>query len=1020
MRRNVFRFLPLLWLAAATCTAYAMPSSLMDGLSWRFVGPYRGGRVDAVAGVAGQPSIGYFGAVDGGIFKTTDAGVTWKPLFQHEPVASIGALAVAPSDPNILYAGTGESTIRTDASYGDGVWRSADGGKTWQHVGLDDTRHIGSLLVDPKNPDDVLVAALGHVWGPNRQRGVFLTTDGGKTWHKTLYVDEDTGAVDLARDPARPDSVYATTWNARRPPWFQYAPEQGPGSAIYHSTDGGRTWHKLAMKGLPSRMGRIGIAVAPGTKGPRLYAIVSTGENGGGANSAGRRSGLYRSDDGGASWTLVNDASRIAGRGWYFGHVVVDPKNPDVVYIPNTSLYRSTDGGRHFTAIKGSPDGDDMQRLWIDPSDPDHLITSADQGTAISLDGGAHWSSWFNQPTAQIYHISVDNRVPFDIYGTQQDSGALMIPSRAIDGIITNQDWHPVSGGESGYVFPRNGDPDIIYGATYGGVVGRFNMRTQMSQRISPIPIVPFGATPSQIPYYFPWNTALALSPFDADTLYLGAQAVLETTDEGKRWQAISPYLTRKRKGADCRGKPTLKTAAACGYSVVYALAASTVAHGTIWAGTDDGRVWLTTDGGRKWRNVTPDGLPRWSRIDTIDPGHHDAGTAYIAVDRHEVDDFAPHIYATHDGGRHWRAAANGIPPGDFVHVVRADPKRKGLLYAGTERGIFVSFDDGRHWQSLQLNLPTTSVRDLAVHAGDLVAATHGRGVWILDDIEPLREADAGLVAKTAHLYEPRPAVRFRLSLYPAEARPPEVPHAANPPTGAIIDYWLGKEAHGPVTLDVYDHAGDLVRHFSSSEKPADMPPGNFPDYWKSPPYTLPAGQGFNRFVWDMRYSQPDWPHANWAGPPVLHRTPRGPLGPLALPGDYRVVLTVNGKSYSEPLTLRPDPNADADPAAMKANVTLALAMEDTIDRNARLLRSAKTAAANAGKAGKTQRAERIRATLKQYDLSGINGKLLGLMGQLSGNDAAPTPTLSRLAAKLRDRSHAARDALAGLLVPGL
>ncbi|MGH8162041.1 MAG: WD40/YVTN/BNR-like repeat-containing protein, partial [Gammaproteobacteria bacterium] len=887
------RFLVIFGLVAAAGLAQAMPATLWSGVSWRFVGPYRGGRVDAVAGVAGKPNVGYFGAVDGGVFKTTDAGVTWQPLFQHEPVASIGSIAVAPSDPKIIYVGTGESTIRSDATYGDGIWRSADGGKNWQHVGLADSRHIGRLIVDPNDPDTVLVAAMGHLWGPNKQRGVFRTTDDGRHWKKTLYVNDHTGAVDLARDPGHPSSVYAVTWNVHRTPWFQYAPVSGPGSAIYHSTDDGRSWHKLAMHGLPTDAGRIGIAVADTQAGPRLYAIVTGTKKG----------GVYRSDDDGADWKLMNDQQRLWGRGWYFGRIAVDPKNPDVVYVPNTSLYRSTDGGEDFTPIKGSPDGDDLQRLWIDPKNPDHLITTADQGASVSLDDGTHWSSWFNQPTAQIYHISVDNRVPFWIYGTQQDSGALAIPSRALDGIITNHDWHPVGGGsESGYIFPKKGDPNILYGSGFGGHVSRYNQTTRLSVNISPTHGVPFRGKPTAKSSYFPWNTALAPSPLGADTLYAAAQTVFETNDGGQSWHTISPVLTRKNPRAHCEAAPTRKTAAECGYSVIYALAPSAVKRGVIWAGTDDGLVWLTTDGGKHWHNVTPKGMTNWSRVDTIAADPNDAATAYLAVDRHQVNDSAPYIYITHDGGKRWRKAVSGIPAGDYVRVVRPDPKRKSLLYAGTEEGVFVSFDDGHHWQSLQLNLPTASVHDLRIHAGDLIVATHGRGIWILDDIEPLREASEKIAKSAINLYRPRPAYRFRLGLYPAEARPPEVPHAKNPPAGAIIDYWLGSKPAGPVTLAIYGSKGKLVRRYSSNAKPAKMPLANFPDYYKSPPNILPARQGFNRFVWDLRYTPPIWPKPYWAGPAVLDLTPRGPLAPLVLPGTYRVTLTVNGKSYSAPL----------------------------------------------------------------------------------------------------------------------
>jgi photosystem II stability/assembly factor-like uncharacterized protein len=1015
----MLRLLCIGFLLLSAGIAQALPAQLLAGLSWRLVGPYRGGRVDAVAGVAGKPNLGYFGAVDGGVFKTTDAGITWQPLFQHEPVASIGAIAVAASNPEIIYVGTGESTIRSDASYGDGVWRSANGGKSWQHVGLDDSRHIGRLLIAPGNPNHVLAAVLGHAWSPNRQRGIFLTTDGGKHWTQTLYVNAHTGAVDLARDPARPASIYATTWNAERTPWFQYAPVNGPGSAIYHSNDGGKTWRKLAMRGLPTAMGRIGIAVADTHSGPRLYAIVSAGPVHDGPNSAGKASGVYRSDNGGKTWRRINDTARISGRGWYFGRIYADPRNPDLVYIPNTSLYRSTNGGAHFTAIKGSPNGDDMHALWIDPDHAGHMILGADQGASISLDDGTHWSSWFNQPTAQIYHLSVDNRVPYNIYATQQDSGALMIPSRAHGGIITNHDWQPIGGGESGYIFPRKGDPSIIYSATYGGVISSYNTHTQISNRISPVPIVPFRAVPSTTKYYFPWNTAMALSPFNPNTFYVGAQVVLKTSDSGKHWQPISPILTYQRKGAHCTGEPTRKTAAACGYSVVYALALSPIKKGIIWAGTDDSRLWLTRDDGTHWKNVTPPHLGRWSRVDTIAADPYDPAGAYVAVDRHQVNDFAPYIYITHDAGKHWREATHGIPQGDYVHVVRADPKRKGLLYAGTEQGIFVSFDDGHDWQSLQRNLPTTSVRDLVVHAGDLIVATHGRGIWILDDIEPLREASMKVASSPAYLYPPRPAVRFRLSTYHAEARPPEVPHAANPPTGAIIDYWLGKNIDTPVMLTIYDAEDHQVRRYSSTEKPVRMPPANFPDYFKSPPNILPAKAGANRFIWNLRYTPPAG-SPYWASPAVLHRTPRGPLAPLVLPGHYRVVLTVNGKNYSAPLTVRANPNADTTPATLRANVHFGLKLIAVIDRNARLLHRARTALAAATRSGDPARARHIGNLLKQFDLQSIDSRLLELLGRVSATNSAPNPTLVKVADTLRRRSNRARDELAVLLIPGL
>ena len=1001
-----------LLLAAGAAAAQTVPPSLLNSLSWREVGPYRGGRADAVDGVAGKLNVAYFGSVDGGVFKTTDAGVTWQPLFQHEPVGSIGSIGVAPSNPQIIYVGTGEATIRSNATYGNGMYRSDDGGKTWRHLGLDDTQHIGRLLVDPQDPDRVVVAALGHAWGANKERGIFLTTDGGKSWKQTLFVDEHTGAVDLARDPAHPASLYATTWNAERTPWYQYAPVDGPGSAIYHSADNGATWQKLSLQGLPADMGRIGVAVTDTASGPRLYAIVSAGSAhpvGEGSNLLGAGSGVYRSDDAGKSWQLIDRDPRLAGRGWYFGRIYADARNPDLVYIPNTSLYRSRDGGAHFESIKGSPNGDDMHSLWLDPGDAEHMVLVSDQGTSISLDDGAHWSSWFNQPTAQIYHFGVDDQVPYNLYATQQDSGALMIASRGPTGIITNHDWDPVGGGESGYLVPRKGDPSIIYGAGSGGNITRYDLRAHVTLNISPAAIRSFNAKPTPTGSYYPWNTAFAPSPFHADTLYMGGQTVMRTTDAGQHWQVISPILTYKNPKAKCKGQPTRKTGAACGYSVIYALAASPVQEGVLWAGTDDSRLWLTRDDGAHWDNVTPPGLAPWSKVDTIGADPHDPASAYVAVERHQVDDFKPYVYITHDAGKHWRQAAKGIPDGDYVRVVRADPERKGLLYAGTEYGIFVSFDDGNSWQSLQRNLPTTAVRDLTVHDGDLIVGTSGRGFWILDDMEPLREASAAIAQSQVHLYSPKPAMRLRLGTYEGEARPPEVPHAANPPTGAVIDYWLGDGSSAPVTLTIYDAEGHQVRHFSSTDKPAAIPAPNYPDYFTSPPNILPAGSGAHRFLWDLRYTPPAGePH--WGEPAVLDRTPRAPMGPLVLPGQYRVVLTVGGKEYSAPLTVQADPNANSTPTALAANVHFALALESDIDSNAKVLQAA--ANASGGGAGR----QRIEDQVKKSDLDGINQQLSMLLDEVVDNDAAPIPTVVDAANQLRASGGKARDALTGML----
>jgi photosystem II stability/assembly factor-like uncharacterized protein len=999
--------LSFLLAVGSTTLAQAVPGRLFDAMSWRFAGPFRGGRVLAVAGTPGKPFTYYFGAVDGGVFKTADGGTTWTPLFQHEPTASIGALAVAPSNPRIIYAGTGECAIRSDITYGDGMYRSDDGGKTWRHIGLTGTRHIGSILISPTDPGTVLVAALGHAYGPNPERGVYLTTDGGKTWKHTLFVDAKTGCVDLARDPGRPDLVYAVAWNTHRTPWFQYAPVEGAGSAIYRSEDGGRTWEKLPMTGLPDKgLGRMGIAVAPGTPGPRLYAIVS----------AGRRGGVYRSDDGGVTWRRTSGDSRLLSRGWYFGRIVVDPKNPDVVYVPHISLYKSTDGGARFTVIKGSPGGDDFHALWIDPDDPSRMVLGSDQGAAVSVDGGAHWTTWYNQPTAQIYHLATDDAFPYRIYASQQDSGAFAIVSRSYTGRITNCAWETTGGGESGYVIPRPGDPDIVYGSSAGGRISRFDARTHQSVNISPALFNSFWKKPSEVAYNYPWNTALAVSPFDPDTLYVGAQVVFRSTDMGDHWSIISPTLTGRKKNAECAGEPTPATAAACGYGCISALAASPKTRGQIWAGTTDSRLWVTADDGARWRNVTPPGLGPWSRIERLEPSPFDGRTLYAAVDRHRMDDFRPYIYATHDLGKTWREIDVGIPDGAYVRVVRADPFRRGLLYAGTETGVYVSFDDGAHWQSLQLDLPTASVRDLAVHGDDLIAGTHGRGLWALDDVTPLRQASAAEAAEAAHLYEPAPAYRLRVSLYHGEPVPPDEPYAKNPPTGAVIDYVLKDKPEGAVTLSVYDAAGKLVRRFSSDDIPPKMPEAHFRNVWESPPDILPARAGHNRFVWDLRYTPPRTPRPEWGWTTVPGEAPRGEQAPLVLPGRYRLVLTVDGHDYPANLTVKADPDVKTPLPVLEEQVRLGLAMRDAADRALSLIAQSETFVDAAEKAGRGTRARRILDVLERHKLEQTRKRLLRLIGTVGSADTAPPAPVHSAALDLIHRVEETGDALRSLL----
>ncbi len=893
----------IICLSGSLAFSQSFDPGLYAGMRWRMIGPFRGGRALAVAGVPGQPNVYYFGAVGGGVWKTTDGGRVWKPIFDREPIASIGSIAIAPSDPNILYVGTGEADMRSDITFGDGVYKSTDGGETWTNVGLRDTRHIGRILVDPHDPNVVLVAALGHAYGPNPERGVFRSSDGGKTWQKVLYKDADTGAIDLCFDPGNSRVVYAALWQTRRPPWSTYPPLGGPGSGLYKSTDGGVTWRQLTGHGLPpGEWGRVGIAVAQANGRERVYAVIDA-----------RDGGLYRSDDAGETWQHVGADRRIWGRGWYFGGVTLDPRNPDIVYVANVSLYRSTDGGQTFLALKGAPGGDDYHSLWIDPNDSQRMIVGSDQGATISVDAGATWSSWYNQPTAQFYHVATDNRFPYYVYGAQQDSGTAAVASRSDYGEITFRDWYSVGGGESGYIVPDPADPDIVYGGSTGGELFRFDKRTGQSQNISPTPAGGFGGDISRARYRFTWTFPIVFAPQDPHVLYVGSQCLLKTSDGGMSWQEISPDLTGAEKNPPetvASGPLTTANAKARGYGVIYTIAPSSVTAGEIWVGTDTGLIHLTRDGGKTWSDVTPPGLSDWSKVSLIDASSHDPGTAYAAVDRHRLDDFQPYIYRTRDFGKTWARITEGIPAPAYVNAVREDPIRKGLLFAGTELGVYVSFDDGNHWHPLQLNLPVTPIRDLVIHGDDLVVATHGRSFWILDDISPLRQMDAQVAGSEVHLFRPATAVRVRRDVNTDTPLPPEVPAGQNPPTGAIFDYYLKSPPPGDVTLEIFDSRDKLVRKFSSAGQPQrGGPPPPFPEYWLRPPEPLTRNAGLNRFVWDLRYPKPPvLSHRYTIAAVYGQNTPSLPEGPLVLPGQYTAKLTVAGHSYSQPLTVKMDP----------------------------------------------------------------------------------------------------------------
>ena len=884
-------------LIAESPAAAQVPENFLSAMQWRCIGPHRGGRVLAVSGVRGEPNTFYFGAVAGGVWKTTDAGNTWTPIFDRQPVASIGALAVSPSVPNVIYVGTGEADMRSDISYGAGVYKSTDAGKSWTYLGLGDTRQIGRVLIDPKDPDVVLVAALGHGFGPNVERGVYRTNDGGKTWTRVLSKDENTGAIDLAFDPDNSRTVYASLWNVRRPPYVTYAPITGPGGGVYKSTDNGVTWKEIVGHGLPTgTIGRVGLDVVAGQHGKRVYALID----------AGKSSGLYRSDNAGEDWKVVSTESRILSRGWYFGEVRRDPKNPEVVYVSNVSLYKSTDGGQNFKAIRGAPGGDDYHSLWIDPQNPERMISGVDQGTIITLNGGQTWSTWYNQPTAQFYHVAVDKQFPYWVYGAQQDSGTAAVVSRSDYGQITFRDWHPIGAGESGYILPDPVNPQFVFGGSTGGELYRFDTKTGQVQDVSPTP----AELGTNVTHRYPWTTPIAFSSQPPHALYQASQFLMRSADSGHSWKIISPDLTL-RAGEKPQG-------------VIYTIAPSPLAAGLIWIGTDNGLVHLTRNDGATWSDVTPRGLPPWSMISLIDASPHDAATAYAAIDRHRIDDIEPHIYRTHDSGKTWDEIVRGIPDNAYVHAVREDPARKGLLFAGTELGVYVSFNDGDWWQPLQLNLPVTPIRDLLVHGNDLVVATHGRSFWILDNISPLREMNGETVAAGVHLFKPAPAIRVRKNAGHDTPLQPETPAGKNPPSGAIIDYSLGS-VPSQVTLEIVDNTGKVVRKYSSSDQQRKLDETQpFPTYWLNPPAPLSKNFGLNRFVWDLRYERPRALRYGYSIAAAFGEDAiMVPEGPLVSPGVYQVRLSVDGRSYTSSVEVKMDPRVRVSPLALSQQLGL-------------------------------------------------------------------------------------------------
>ena len=898
----------------------------------------------AVTGVVGQENTYYFGAVAGGVWKTTDGGINWKPVFdkQKDASPSIGALALSESDPNVIYVGTGEACIRGNIVGGNGVYKSIDAGKTWNFVGLADTHAIGRLIVNPKNPDIAFVAALGHPFGDNQERGIFRTRDGGKTWEKVLYKDARTGGIDITFDPSNPNILFAALWQAKRTPWSMES--GGPGSGLYRSADGGTTWKQLKEHGLPEGiLGRIGVTIS-GANPNRVWAVIEA-----------RKGGIYRSDDGGENWQLTTDDHRFRQRAWYYSHIFADPKSADTVYILNTGTYRSNDGGKTFTPIR-VPHGDN-HGLWIDPTNPKRLINGNDGGATVSIDGGQSWTSVYNQPTAQFYHVTTDDRFPYYIYGAQQDNSTVGIASASSEGSIDRPDWYNVGGGESGYIAPDPTDPQIVYAGSYGGDITRYDHRTGETQAVNPWPVNPIGWAAADVKHRFQWTEPIVFSPHDPKTLYFAGEVLFKTTDAGMSWSIISPDLTRndKQKQQSSGGAITKDNTGVEVYDTIFSVVESPLQKDLIWAGTDDGLVQVTRDGGQHWDNVTPKAMPDWGTVSMIEASPKDAGTAYIAVERHKQDDFAPYVFKTTDFGKSWTKLVNGLPANVYVHAVRVDPKHLSLLFAGTEAGVYVSFDDGAKWQSLQLNLPVSPVNDLVVKNDDVVVATHGRSFWVLDNITPLEQYTDSIPQQEAHLFTPAAANHtvFSGSLFgggPTTGK--------NPPAGAVIDYWLktalkkpepekkdadkgshapgseqknesakeeakGSEAEAPkITLDILDSSGKVIRHFPKKQEDEDQDEGF--GALDRKPSAPPADAGLNRFVWDLDYEgSSKVPHAPlWGG---------STKGPEALPGTYQVRLTVLGNSFTARLEIKADPRLKVTQADLEKQFELLMKIRDKV-----------------------------------------------------------------------------------------
>jgi photosystem II stability/assembly factor-like uncharacterized protein len=986
--------------ATSKVSAQPISPALYQGMKWRMIGPFRGGRTVGAAGIASQPNVFYIGVNNGGVWKTTDAGRTWQPIFDDQPTGSIGDIAVAPSDPNVIYVGSGEGLQRPDLSTGDGMYRSSDGGKTWVHLGLREGQQISSIAVDPKDANRLFVAVLGHPYGPNNERGIYRSTDGGRSFQRVLYKDDDTGAMQVEIDPKNPRTIYADMWAGRQGPWENGA-WQGKESGLFKSTDGGNTWKKLT-NGLPTveqGLGRIGFGISRSDP-KRLYATVD-------ANP--RLAGVYSSSDGGENWTLLNTDNRLWGRGSDFAEIRVHPTDPNTVFIANVASYKSTDSGKTWTAFKGAPGGDDYHRIWINPEQPDIMLFASDQGATITVNAGETWSSWYNQATAQFYHVNTDNDYPYSVCGGQQESGSACVSSRGRTGSIGAWDWRTVGAEEYGYAVPDPLDPNIVY----GGKLSRFDRRTGHVQNIMP-EAVRTGK------YRFVRTAPVIFSPVDNKTLFFAGNVVFKTTTGGQSWSVISPDLTREKwdvpENVGIYRTKDMETMPRRG--VIYTVAPSYKDIAIIWAGTDDGLIHVTRNGGATWQNVTPPELRSWAKVSIMDAGRFDANTAYAAINTFRLDDLRPHILKTHDGGKTWKEIVNGLPNGGIVNVVREDPVRKGLLYCGTEQAVYFSTDDGENWQALRLNMPATSIRDLVVHEDDIAVGTHGRSFWILDDVTPLRQLGASTTGANAVLFTPQRATRVKRSVHTDTPFPPEEPAGQNPPDGAIINYYLKAPSSLPITLEILDGAGKLVRRFSSTDKPlpVDANKLRFPSHWVRPFQPLRNEAGMQRFVWDLMYPNPPADSYDLPISAISGDTPFVPQGPVVMPGTYTVRLTVEGKTYTQPLSVRMDPRVKTSPLGLKQQFTLSMLAYEGIIRARELtmllrkqLADLETSKSDPAKAGRlklvldgSQQAPGTSTALADTPLSRLAGAFTQLLDLLQDADVAPSSQAVGAAADLQ------------------